>query len=353
MSIQAKKRAVVVCPGRGTYNRPELGYLQNYHADKSALIAAFDQQRTAQGLTPIAALDSAQVFKSKEHLKAENAAPLIYSCAYSDFLSINTDEYEIVAVTGNSMGWYIALACAGALSAQQGFELVSGMGQLTQGDDLGGQLIYPRVDENWHKSEVNCQAIEALLAESRLPGSNIPAADHLYESIAFGGYAVLAGSQAAIQRAVEKLPPLEGIYPMVLPGHNAFHTPLMNQASQQAFAHFPLDFFQAPKIPLIDGDGKIWSPSGTQAEAIREYTLNKQVTDTYSFSQAIAVAVKEFAPDMLILTGPGSTMGGAVAQALIDINWRDLASKEDFVNRQKSTPVLLAMGMAAQRAQCV
>lgn len=346
--INTKKRAVVVCPGRGTYNRAELGYFHQYHADKQAMLARFDAKRAQQGLVSIKELDRAKTFKSREHLAGENAAALIYSCAYADFLSINRDEYDIVAVTGNSMGWYIALACAGALNDEQGFELVSGMAGLTQGENLGGQLIYPTVADNWQQSEENQRVIDLLVNDS-----SVAEADRLYWSIAFGGYAVLAGNEAAIKRAKQALPNLEGIYPLELPGHSAFHTPLMKAASEQAFQQFTADFFQAPQIPLIDGDGKIWHPAGTQVNALRDYTLNKQVTDTYNFSHAIKVALKEFAPDVLILTGPGSTMGGAVAQVMIAEHWHDLADKADFISRQKNQPLLLAMGMDEQRQQAV
>src|SRR5690554_5590044 len=284
---KAKKRAVVVCPGRGTYNRGELGYFHKHHSDKLAMLARFDRQRQQQGLATLQSLDRAKTFKSREHLQAENAAPLIYSCAYGDYLSINQEEYEVVAVTGNSMGWYIALACAGALNAEKGFQLVSGMSSLTQGADLGGQLIYPLVDEHWLPSTQNRQAIADLVAASQASEQ-----DTRYWSIEFGGYAVLAGSHAAIRNAMQALPSIDDIYPLELPGHSAFHTPLMNKSSQKAFETFATDFFQAPQVPLIDGHGKIWHPAGAQADAIREYTLNTQVTETYNFSQAIRVALK-------------------------------------------------------------
>jgi len=46
--------------------------------------------------------------------------------------------------------------------------------------------------------------------------------------------------------------------------------------------------------------------------------------------------VREFAPDQLILLGPGTALGGAVAQSLIEINWHGLSSKADFVALQES-----------------
>ncbi len=51
------------------------------------------------------------------------------------------------------------------------------------------------------------------------------------------------------------------------------------------------------------------------------------------------------------LLGPGDTLGGAIAQALIAIGWRGLRSKQDFQEVQASdSPFLLAMGREDQRA---
>ena len=42
-----------------------------------------------------------------------------------------------------------------------------------------------------------------------------------------------------------------------------------------------------------------------------------EVTTTYNYSCAIEVAIKEFAPDILIILGPGSTLGAPTAQTLL------------------------------------
>ena len=62
------------------------------------------------------------------------------------------------------------------------------------------------------------------------------------------------------------------------------------------------------------------------------------------------VAVKEYAPDVIILPGPGDTLGGAIAQALIGIEWQGIAGKADFMARQAADPILLSMGRPEQRA---
>ena len=79
------------------------------------------------------------------------------------------------------------------------------------------------------------------------------------------------------------------------------------------------------------------------------YTLDHQVRKTYDFSKGIEVALKEFAPDCLILLGPGSTMGGAIAQILIQHNWHQLETKEDFIQLQQNDPYIYSLGLEQQR----
>ena len=74
---------------------------------------------------------------------------------------------------------------------------------------------------------------------------------------------------------------------------------------------------------------------------------------TYEIVRSASGALKEFAPDKLIILGPGSTLGGAVAQSLIKQQWLELTCKSDFINLQKSEPFILAMGLPDQRKQVV
>ncbi|MCB2130077.1 MAG: ACP S-malonyltransferase, partial [Rhodobacteraceae bacterium] len=83
--------------------------------------------------------------------------------------------------------------------------------------------------------------------------------------------------------------------------------------------------------------------------ALWDYTLGHQVTETYDFTHAITIAAREFAPDLFIVTGPGTTLGGAVAQSMILSDWRGMGSKTDFQTWQKEGPVLISMGMEDQR----
>ena len=104
------------------------------------------------------------------------------------------------------------------------------------------------------------------------------------------------------------------------------------------------------QYPAIDGQGKIWSPKAFDPAAIYDYTLGAQLNRTYDFTRAVQVAAAEFAPDKIIVLGPGTTLGAPTAQALIANNWRGLSGKADFQARQAENPAILSMGIAEQRA---
>lgn len=338
------RTAVVICPGRGTYNAGELGYLGRHFPDP-ALLAGFDAQRRAAGQDSLGELDGAARFSLSRHSRGDNASGLIYAASLGDFLSIDRHRVRVVAVTGNSMGWYTALACAGALSPQNGFRVVNTMGTLMQEALIGGQLIYPWLDEDWQPRPARREILLALVAEiAARPGHAL----HL--SIDLGGMLVLAGDEAGLGAFEAAVEPAQGRFPMRLANHAAFHTPLQAPVAERGRAALPPDLFAQPGLPLIDGRGAIWWPGATDRAALRDYTLGAQVTETYDFSRAIAVAAREFAPDLFIVTGPGTTLGGAVAQSLILSGWRGMGDKAGFRRLQEERMLLVSMGMEEQRA---
>ena len=347
MTAGGRKTAVVVCPGRGTYNKGELGYLARHFTDK-ALLSAFDKRRADAGQETLSALDGADTFSVARHTRGDNASALIYAATLGDFLSIDREAIDIVAVTGNSMGWYSALACAGALSAENGFAVVNTMGTLMQEALIGGQLVYPFMDDDWKASATRKTELLALVREI---GSRQDAV--LTLSIDLGGMLVLAGNEAGLAAFEAAVPPVQGRFPMRLANHAAFHSHLQAPVAEKGRAVLAPELFSGPVLPLVDGRGAIWWPGASDPQALRDYTLGHQVVETYDFTHAMRIAAREFAPDLFIVTGPGTTLGGAVAQSLILSNWRGMASKAGFQRRQEEAPILVSMGMAEQRPQVV
>jgi [acyl-carrier-protein] S-malonyltransferase len=339
-----KKRALVICPGRGTYNATELGYLKTYHAARQDIIAAVDAVRTAKGQTTVSQLDAADKYAASVHMTGDNASALIYACAMSDFAAIDREQYDIVAVTGNSMGWYLALACAGIVDLAGGARLVNNMGGVMHQHGAGGQIVWSICDENW-----NVQKDKLLFINNLMIESSIISEVSIHVSIRLGGMIVFAADEAGLKWLMERLPK-DDRFPLRLMHHAAFHSPLLNHVVPIARAGNPLSDFGAGEIPAIDGQGRIWSPRAFSREAIYDYTLCAQLTESYDFTRAVQVAAAEFAPDTVIVLGPGTTLGAPTVQALIASGWRGLSGKADFQARQQEELMLISMGISEQRA---
>jgi acyl transferase domain-containing protein len=242
------------------------------------------------------------------------------------------------------MGWYTALACAGALPPEPAIDLVNTMGLYMQEAAIGGQALWSLVDEDWREIPGRRQALSEAMAE--IHGRD---GAEIYVSIELGGMLALAGDKAGLDAMLERAPKGPGRFPLVLAGHAGFHSPMQAPVSERAKATIAGDGIGQPVVPLIDGAGRIWRPHATNLAALWDYTLGEQVVETYDFTTAVQVAVKEFAPDKIIVLGPGETLGGAVAQSLIGARWRGLDSKTAFSAMQAEDPFVLAMGRADQR----
>jgi [acyl-carrier-protein] S-malonyltransferase len=342
-----KEKALVVCPGRGTYNAAELGYLKKYHSARSDLIEHVDALRRAANQMPISELDSAEKFAPSTHMTGDNASLLIYTCAMADFAAIDRDRFDVVAVTGNSMGWYLALTAAGVLDFDAGARLVNIMGGLMHQSGRGGQIVWSMADADWQIDSVKRLLVDDLLYEAA--GRDDMS---VYVSIRLGGMVVFAADDAGLNWLSEKLPK-DDRFPLRLPYHAAFHSPLLDHILPLAKDRNPPSEFGLGTIPAIDGTGRIWSPKAFSAAAIYHYTLGHQLNRSYDFTRAVQVAAAEFAPDRIIVLGPGTTLGAPTAQALIASGWRGLSGKNDFIARQAHDPVLISMAMPDQRALVV
>ena len=261
-------------------------------------------------------------------------------------MAIDRESINVVAVTGNSRGWYSALACAGAITPEDGFQVANTMGTLMQEALIGGQLVYPFLDDDWRPHQAKRDALMAMVADIDQRAGHV-----LRLSIALGGMLVLAGNEPGLAAFEAEAEPLQGRFPMRLGNHAAFHTDLQEPVAKRGQAMLPRELFGQPSLPMIDGRGAIWWPYSSNISDLHDYTLGAQVTQTYDFTRAIEIAAREFAPDLFIITGPGTTLGGAVAQSLILADWHGMGSRDDFRRLQDEIGLLVAMGMPDQRSK--
>lgn len=334
-------RAMLLCPGRGSYGKDQLGSLQG----PSAVLDQLDAFRAGLGRPTIREMDAAERHGAKLHVAGENASILTFGATAFDVEALDPAKVELVAVGGNSMGWYTALYAAGALPLAEAAHLVETMGQYQAGNVIGGQVLYPLVDAQWRPDAEARAVVEAALER-----------DDVHLSIALGGTAVLAGSRDAVRWMLAELPKAvrgKRSYPVQLPLHSAFHTPLMSATALRAQDELAELLLDSPRVPLVDGRGALF-PTWADPLELFDWTLGPQVDQSYDFSATVQSGVGNFAPDALILPGPGDTLGASVAQALIEIRWRGLRDKQDFMAAQaEDLPLVISMARPEQRALVV
>jgi [acyl-carrier-protein] S-malonyltransferase len=199
--VAEKQAALVICPGRGTYGKAELGYLHRLHGDKPELLATVDRLRAARGQQTISELDGAERFSPALHTRGDIASPLIFTSSYADYLAIDRSRFDVVAATGNSMGWYTTLAVAGAVDLEHGFSIIDAMGENSQQGEPGGQVLITLVGEDWREApDLRTALTETVAAIHGRDGAK------LHVSIELGGMIVFAGNEAGLVALIAEAP---------------------------------------------------------------------------------------------------------------------------------------------------
>lgn len=330
-------RAVVAFPARGAYSTASLGLLPLEHP----WVRRAETLRGAYELPTLAELDRAARFDARLHLRPANASALTFLLGLLDAERIVAD-HEVVAVVGNSTGWYTALAAAGSLDFDDAFRLVQEMAlfqeQPLPDDGPGGQVIYPLTDAEWRPSPGLAAAVNQALASGN---------GNTHRSVDLGGYTVLAGTESGVDRLLSALPPVrvgERSFPVRLALHGPHHTPLVGHVAAAARQLLQDLRWREPNVTLVDGRGVRWTPWSTDPEALGRYTLDEQIVTPYRFAASLRVALREHAPDVVVLPGPGNSLGGICAQLVVTEGYHGIRSRAAFAKAQAGqSPILLSM----------
>ena len=338
---------LVVCPGRGSYDRTALGQLAGRGGAVDDLLDSCDRWREAHDRPSIRELDGAEAYRSSLHVAGEHASLLTFACSMADMASIDTERFTVVGVTGNSMGWYTAMAASGALPLEAAIELVDTMGSYQQRNVIGGQVLYPCHGDGRLESPSALQAIDQALQACATAG-------HVAEwSIHLGGYAVLGADREGVKALLSSLPPITRgarTFPVQLPLHSAFHTSLLEPTAARAAHDLAHLRPEAPRVPLVDGRGMVWRPRWADPGAMWRYTLTHQVTRPYDFTTAIRTALRYTGAELVVALGPGNSLGGPLSRILTHEGWRGLRTSADLAAAATSgAPALLSFGVPAQR----
>lgn len=330
-------RAAVAFPGRGSYGPGSLGSLPPTHS----WVRRADQLRAEAGLEGLSTIDRAPTFTPAVHLRPSNAWPLTFIASLLDAERI-ADDHEVVVVVASSTGWYTALAASGALGFDDAFRLVQEMATAAEeplADDAApAELVYPLTDDAWDPDEARSTAIDAALEE---------AGPSAARSLELGSFSVVAGTAAAIDRIGGALPPVSvggRAYPLRLSGADAWHTPLRSAAASAAAERIGALSWEKPNVTLVDGRGMRFTPWSTDPAELAAQSLVSHAEAPYDFARAFRVALREYAPEVVLLPGPGASLGTACAQLIVAEGYRGIRSRTEFEAVQSGpAPILLSM----------
>ncbi len=336
-------RAAVAFPARGSYGPASLGSLPPAHP----WVRRADQLRREVNLPPLSDLDRAPGFDPAVHLRSANASPLTFLCGLLDAERIAGD-HEVVVVVASSTGWYTALAASGALEFDDAFRLVQTMALLAEepivDDDPGGQLIYPLTDDQWRTDPIHAATLESVLSEHAADNGDAPG---VHRALELGAFSVLSGSDAGLDRIAAALPPvLVGTrrFPLRPAMQEAWHTPLRAEAATSAARLLGGLAWSSPNVTLIDGRGTRFTPYSTDPAELARQTLLEQPVSTYDFARSMRAALRDYAPDVILLPGPGASLGEVAAQLIVAEGYRGIRTRADLEAAQASeTPILLSM----------
>lgn len=198
-------------------------------------------------------------------------------------------------VAGHSLGEYSAIVCAGGLTSTEAAKLVRARGEFMQdavppGEGAMAALIGPSIEE-----------VESICAEAAQGDVLSPA------NINSPGQIVIAGSRAAVERALE-VAKAQGVRKSVmLPVSAPFHCELMAPAAERLRPLLDAAPFRDLRFPLMTNVDA--SPVGTD-HAVRN-ALARQVVSPVrwveSIERMIELGVKRF-----VEVGPGSVLAGLI-----------------------------------------
>ena len=330
-------RAAVAFPGRGSYGPGSLGSLAADHP----WVGRADELRAEMRLPSIAAIDAAEQFIPALHLRAANAWPLTFLASLLDAERI-ADDHEVVVVVASSMGWYTALAASGALEFDDAYRLVQQMALAAEEplDDAAtaAELVYPLIDDAWERDDSRAGLIDAALED---------AGEGAIRALELGSFSVIAGTAGAVDRVSASLPPVTvggRSYPLRLASADAWHTPLRARSAASAAARLGDLAWERPKVTIVDGRGVRFTPLSTDPARLAEHSLVGHAEAPYDFARAFRVALREYAPDVILLPGPGATLGTACAQRIVAEGYRGSRSRTELEAVQAGpSPLLLSM----------
>ena len=234
---------------------------------------------------------------------------LATSSAIAAVLSEKGIHADVAA--GLSLGEYSALAYAGVFTPQEGAKLVRQRGKIMAAalpEGTSGMAAVLNTEESVI-AEVCAEVKEIGVCE--IANYNCP------------GQIVISGQKAAVEAATEKLKErgARRVIPLAVSG--AFHTSLLQEASQKLEQVLQTYTFASPDVPVIT------NVSGVQETRDLKEVLKEQICHSVQFTQSIETMLA-MGIDTFIEIGPGHSLSGFVRKTSRDVKTYSIDTVADM-----------------------
>jgi [acyl-carrier-protein] S-malonyltransferase len=288
---------VILCPGQGAQFA---GMGKAWHDASAEARAVFAQADRVMGTRLGMPLSELCFNGPSERLNQTDASqPAIFVTSIACWKSLlaswsfGNGEAPVAASAGLSLGEYTALVIGGAMSFEEGLELVALRGRAMQDAaeaSPGGMLALVGGDESQAR-----QVCAAARGTDVLVCANFNAP----------GQIVLSGHKAACDRAAGVASQM-GLRATALTVAGAFHSPLMSPAAERLAAALEKTSIVAPRFSVVSNVTAL--PHGHDAAGIRRL-LVEQLTNPVRWSQSCQWLAANVPGDLHELA-PGKTLAG-------------------------------------------
>jgi [acyl-carrier-protein] S-malonyltransferase len=246
----------------------------------------------------------------------ENTQPAILAASVAALRAAESEGLPRPAfVAGHSLGEYSALVAAGALSLRDAVRTVRNRGRYMQeAVPVGAGAMAAILGADIETVEAAC--IEAREGDEVCSPANINSP----------GQIVIAGSAAAVERAIPILKRRGAKRAVPLKVSAPFHCALMLPAQERLAADLSEIEFKDLNVPLVTNVDAALIRTGAEARA----SLVRQVSSPVRWRESIELLSRE-GVDTFVELGPGKVLGGLVRQTSPQargLNVEDAASLE-------------------------
>lgn len=282
-------KTAFVFPGQGSQS---LGMLADF-AERTAVRQAFQE---ASGALDMDLWALAQEGPDATLNRTENTQPVLLTAGVALWkLWEQSGGSRPSLLAGHSLGEYTALTCAGVISLGDAVRLVRTRGKLMQSAVAEGEGAMAAI------LGLDDDQVRAACADA--------AGDGVVEAVNFNapGQVVIAGDQAAVERAIEVCKGAGAKRAMGLPVSVPSHCALMKPAAEKLAAELEKVNFHAPELPVINN---VDVARESDPVRIRE-ALVRQLYSPVRWVETVQ-ALAAGGVETLYECGPGKVLSGLV-----------------------------------------